>query len=119
MNTKKRVRIVNIPTNMKNTYSQNNYIRSNIPELRNTMRKGRRAVSIAKARAHLEKRNINLNNMMEIPTLSGDAIKILTRALYNIKNNKSKRRRNVLNRMSMNNILRNINSERRRELASN
>jgi hypothetical protein len=108
----KRVTIKNTPT-IHNTYSQDNYQRANIKQLKRNMEEGKLAVSIGKVKAYSEKRNVKVNNISEIPFMSGLNRKIFKNEYNKRKRNMTKKRAELLKNAEFKQLMRNINLERK------
>jgi hypothetical protein len=102
-----------------NTYSKNNYQRANLKELNKTMKEARRIVSVGKATAALHKRNLSPNNISESRTITVNNAKLLSNALKSIHRNKSIKRKQAIQSANFNQLLRNINNNRKNTLSNN
>jgi hypothetical protein len=114
---KKRISFSNI-INTNTTYSKNNYSRANLVTLKKNMNKGRIAVSIGKATAYLQQRNVTPNNISEPRLLSQSNAARLSATLSKIKQNKTRKIRQVLRdvQLEKNNVK---NNAKRRKLNTN
>lgn len=117
--TRKRVKIINSPTNIQNTYSKNNYQRANLKQLNENMKIGRKVVTVGKANAYSKKRPLSPNNISERQIVTHNNVNRLTKALSEMKLNKSIKRKRAINAANFNQMSRNINEIRRTNLNHN
>lgn len=99
-----------------NTYSKNNYKRANLNELSKTMKEAKRIVSVGKATSALHKRNLSPNNINESRNITANNARLLTNALKNVHRTKSMKRKQAIQSANLNQLLRNINENRRNTL---
>lgn len=120
MNTpRKRVKIINSPTNIQNTYSKNEYQRANLKQLSENMKIGKKIVTVGKANAYSKGRLLSPNNMSERQIVTQNNVNRLTKALSEMKLNKSIKRKRAINAANFNQMSRNINEQRRTNLNHN
>lgn len=117
--TRKRVKIINYPTNIQNTYSKNNYQRANLKQLNKNMKIGRKVVTVGKANAYSKGRSLSPNNISEHRIVTQNNVNRLTKALSEMKLNKSIKRKRAINSANFNQMSRNINEQRRTNLNHN
>jgi hypothetical protein len=117
--TKKRVKLLNEPTNIQTTYSKNEYERANIKQLNENMKVGKKVVTVGKANAFSKGRPLNPNNITERRTVTQENVNRLTKALTNMKLNKSVKRKRAINVANFNQMMRNVDTQRRINLNHN
>lgn len=117
--TRKRVSILPDPTNIQNTYSKNNYGRANLVQLNKNMKEGKQVVTVGKANAFLRGIPLTPNNISERRLITQNNARRLTRALTNMKHNKSVKRKRAINAANFNQMMRNANEQRHINLSQN
>jgi hypothetical protein len=117
--TRKRVTVLPEPTNIKNTYSKNNYERANLKQLSMNMKEGKQVVTVGKANAFSKGRNLSPNNISERRAITQTNVNRLTKALTNMKNNRSIKRKRAINAANFNQMMRNADEQRHINLNHN
>lgn len=117
--TRKRVKLIEIPTNIRNTYTKNEYQRANLEQLIKNMKVGKQVVTVGKANAFSKGRPLNVNNISERRNVTKNNTNRLTKAYINMKRNRTNKRKRVLNNAEFAQLMRNINEERRMNMTRN